>query len=99
MSILIRGMEMPKNCRECPFYYPFICMARDENIAEDCNPVKSRDKDCPLIELPLHGDLIERKTAYESLLCGMVMTGYQSQALACIDEFFVPTIIEAEEEK
>ena len=49
MAVLIKGFKFPKTCRECPFYYPVICMARDENIAEDCNPVNSRDKDCPLV--------------------------------------------------
>lgn len=48
-------------------------------------------------EIPPHGDLIERKAAYDSLLNGMVMTEYQSRALDCISGFYVPTIIPAEE--
>jgi len=46
--------------------------------------------------VPPHGDLIERKAAYDSLLDGMVMTGYQSRALDCIAEYIVPTIIPAD---
>ena len=57
-----------------------------------------RDGLCPLIELPPHGDLIDRNTAYDSILYGMVMTGYQSRALDCISEYSVPTIIESEGE-
>lgn len=37
-------------------------------------------------------DLIRREDAYESLLNGMVMTGFQSRALDCISEFCVPTV-------
>lgn len=35
-------------------------------------------------------DYISREAAYESLLNGMVMTGYQSRALDCISEFSIP---------
>ena len=42
MSLLIRGMEMPKNCFICPFKNLEIC-----------------DEDCPLIEVPPHGRLID----------------------------------------
>ena len=81
MSVLI-NMEMPKNCFFCRFKNIGICESKE---------------DCPLIEVPPHGDLIERKAAYDSILDGMVMTGYQSMALDCIRELYVPTIIQAEE--
>lgn len=59
MSILIKGMEMPKNCGECclkvydgeDYVCPFswqICLSL------------GRQNICPLIELPPHGDLIDR---------------------------------------
>ena len=60
------------------------------------DPSKQRLDNCPLFHVLPHGDLIERKAAYDSLLYGMVMTGYQSRALDCIDEYSVPTIIPAE---
>lgn len=37
-------------------------------------------------------DLIRRKDAYDSLLNGMVMTGYQSRALDCIAEYSIPAV-------
>ena len=40
-------MEMPKNCGDCWF----------EHAYEFC---ESKYEDCPLIELPPHGDLIDR---------------------------------------
>jgi hypothetical protein len=59
MSILIPGMEMPKNCLECP-----LCWEDEEGM--NCcftNVVClniGRQAACPLIELPPHGDLVER---------------------------------------
>jgi len=68
MSILIKGMEMPENCFECP------CCRHDsvDGIkAEQCNLTldvfdanyferwNSRAQNCPLIELPPHGRLID----------------------------------------
>lgn len=61
MSILIKGMEMPKNCGECPIYehlsihgntFRFCRLTRMET-----NPTERRD-DCPLIEVPTHGKWI-----------------------------------------
>lgn len=103
MSIIIKGMKMPASCTDCPLFenkYRFHgCHAKEESFNDKSmwNFKGSRPSWCPLIELPPHGDLIERNAAYDSLLYGMVMTGYQSQALDCINEFSVPTIIEAEE--
>lgn len=65
MSILIKGMEMPKNCSLCPcscswdpWTEPTICRALDEEpeISDT-----ERLSECPLVELPTpHGDLIDR---------------------------------------
>ena len=59
MSILIRGMEMPKNCQECGLYIEGACYAkgyRDYRSIMDM----SKPDDCPLIEIPTpHGRLID----------------------------------------
>ena len=61
MSVLIKGMKMPKNCGACPletdygtcgYYSLFVEAGHDSEIW------KRRD-DCPLIELPPHGRLID----------------------------------------
>ena len=66
MSILIRGMEMPKCCEYCRFSYALPngdydiyvkCAALNRLIPTDD---KLKRDDCPLIELPTHGDLIDR---------------------------------------
>jgi len=60
MSILIKGMKMPKNCYDCEFRqsgYPDWC-----DLSITCRDVYNtsiRQKWCPLIELPDHGDLID----------------------------------------
>ena len=59
MSVVIRGMEMPENCRECPFegYHVDIgqtyCMACLKVLATAFKPIafEGRHKDCPLFEL------------------------------------------------
>ena len=62
MSVVIRGMEMPRNCDECPCYYETEGAWRNEcevlgkeYIADDYRP-----EWCPLVELPAqHGRLID----------------------------------------
>lgn len=69
MSILIKGMEMPTSCTECP------CCRHDNwngETAHQCNVsfitfgaedenwiYNTRPNWCPLIELPPHGRLID----------------------------------------
>ena len=64
MSIIIKDMDMPKNCLLCPFCVP----EADEDNGEICAvsgqfPLMNKEErnvECPLIELPPHGDLIDR---------------------------------------
>lgn len=56
MSVVVRGMEMPRNCMACPFpsvgtdaYY---CQCPTmEGKKYDFEQAESRPKDCPLFEL------------------------------------------------
>ena len=65
MSILIKGMEMPKNCNECPLHFyegQGICSCRALPAIDDdeiLKPWKKKRKDCPLVQVPPHGDLID----------------------------------------
>ena len=61
MSLVIKGMEMPKNCGDCWF----------EHAYEFC---ESKYEDCPLIELPPHGDLIDRRYAIATACSGRIRT-------------------------
>ncbi len=61
MSILIKGMRIPKNCCECPLETDYGTCGYYSLFVEgghDSDWEKRRD-DCPLIELPSHGDLID----------------------------------------
>jgi len=56
MSVLIRGMEMPKNCIECPMQFGGMCYVQPEEINEPrvANTpleVKGRASWCPLEEV------------------------------------------------
>lgn len=57
MSILIKDIGMPINCQ--------TCFASDDGCrfckaAKEYIPMLGKPKFCPLIELPDHGDLIDR---------------------------------------
>ena len=62
MSVLIKGMEMPKSCEKCP------CKTADAFGGLGCQttgyiPLRKANQDrpdwCPLIEVPPHGRLID----------------------------------------
>ena len=66
MSILIPGMKMPTSCFDCPMCYDSIgCILTgeqwwsDSHVYLDFSPNKERMWNCPLIELPPHGRLID----------------------------------------
>ena len=70
MSVLIKGIEIPKNCLECMFrmsywkraltpsgeIFTYGCMLNGKEI----NILEKRCKDCPIVEVPTpHGRLID----------------------------------------
>ena len=64
MSLLIPSEPMPRNCGECPLEH-WECMLMDLD-AEDIYPYylgNKRHPDCPLIEVPPHGRLIDGDVA------------------------------------
>ena len=73
MSILIKGMKMPKNCPQCPCAYwadhsTFLgCNVKPgKRYAmkdEEYRKLSTRPNWCPLVEVPTpHGRLIDAKT-------------------------------------
>lgn len=83
MSILIRGMEMPTNCYDCPFIrqsfgFDFYC-AKGNGIEDDIKNVYSkRMDDCPLVEVPPHGRLIDADAFATNLKDISVRQGYKN---------------------
>ena len=51
MSVLIKGMEMPKSCSDCKLRMAVGCCG---NL-----PHNTRMPNCPLVEIPPHGRLID----------------------------------------
>jgi len=106
MSVLIKGMMMPINCQTCPFVqneYPiggealvYRCRCTFTQVLAD-KPAFERNKDCPLVEIPSHGRLIDadelkKKYPHDEDWEYPVTTN----EMACEDIDDMPTIIEAE---
>ena len=70
MSVLIKGMEMPKSCYVCPFcdYVSARCDAVKGNPYTQESRYEKRDDFCPLIEVPEpHGRMIDADALVEDL--------------------------------
>ena len=63
MSILIRGMEMPKKCGQCKLFHaehPMYCTADESHRTVGAPYGMPRPDWCPLIDIPTpHGRLID----------------------------------------
>ena len=110
MSILIKGMEMPTSCIECP------CCRHDNwngETAHQCNVsfitfgaedenwiYNTRPNWCPLIELPPHGRLIDIKSVEDGKFV-TVGNDYQRWWNGALESVIdnAPTVIEAEGSK
>lgn len=90
MSILIKGMTMPKNCFECNFAVDGTCVAMRPIRIRDWK-AKETTNYCPLVELPPHGRLIDADA-----LRNLCDEPHWCVWLSEIDD--APTILEAEEE-
>ena len=103
-DILIKGMKMPTSCSECLFKH---LSPTGESIVCELDlstvPLESRPFDCPLIELPPHGRLIDADALLKKF-CGHC-DGYEECGtnkirVECYDLGLInhsPTIIEAED--
>lgn len=106
MSVVIHGMEMPKNCKECPFcqwsnhYQMYVCFDGNrytEMFFDGKHPTESalrsrRADNCPMTELPPHGRLIDGDRLHEKVA---MFVGASHWVAVEIKQ--TPTVIEAEE--
>lgn len=103
MSLLIKGMDMPKRCLDCPCYDWSDEVCRGEGVAEAfiIENSEERSEFCPLIEIPTpHGRLIDADKLAKVIEDAMNRKdnplGYD--AVEILGEIYVAkTIIEAEE--
>lgn len=96
MSVLIKGMEMPENCKECRISFDigqeWLCqLCTDSNpIAEgaefwrECGDGSDEHRPdwCPLIPVPPHGRLGDLDELESGLrLCASYQDGYRQQGI------------------
>ena len=102
MSVIVKGMEMPKTCNDCGLRDSFDCWITDSYIEARFS---KRNEDCPLVEIPTpHGRLIDVDEPMTKISTMMQEPDYQHEgenwmvglimARDAIDE--APTVIEAE---
>ena len=98
-DILIRGISIPRNCFECPLFtncdacegYECGCgllggIGYEEDISED----RRRDN-CPLVELPEHGDLVSKDDVMNAILGEPPEAHYPSWYASIVNE--IPAIV------
>ena len=105
MSILIKGAKMPRDCTECPFFiksnspkYPFVDCKIIGRLGSVFNCI-GISVDCPLVELPPHGDLIDYNFCLKNYELLHDDDGNPVYAVRMRDINAAPAIIEAEEVK
>ena len=105
MSILIKGMEMPQNCDSCPFldgFGPYAnCTLLHGYIALNRMAENWRLEDCPLVEVPPHGRLIDADAMIRNIEKAITPSRYIKERNADMVKFLSleDTIIPAEEDE
>ena len=66
-GIYIKGMEMPKNCCQCPVNME-LCKRGYKYLLEHPELYDERADDCPLIPVPDHGRLIDADALTETII-------------------------------
>ena len=97
-DILIRGMDKPFNCFACDLSYLrgerlFCCVTKDEVIRYKIA------SDCPLHELPEHGDLIEAEPIKRFITDGLNRKEFGYDQIQVLTEVeYAPVIAPADKE-
>ena len=103
MSILIKNMELPKNCADCRLCDTCECLRDFRTYEEVLDAVEdgdlTRDKNCPLVEIPVpHRRLIDVDDFMRHLINNVADIRTLSPSVVCNALRDTPTIIEAEGE-
>lgn len=105
MSVYIKGMEMPRACQMCPLSHwnkldqLTGCELVRKYVPETDEDFWNNDRPswCPLIEVPPHGDLIDRDTLLQYKGDCYDSKGHLLYAVGTGHILLMPTIIPAEE--
>lgn len=97
MSVYIKGMDMPKDCKECFFlgtgyggqWWCYAIIDAQVSVYDG-----QRNEKCPLVEVKPHGDLIDRDalTSVTEMVNGEFKTYYEKFE---IDD--APVVVKSEE--
>ena len=94
MSVLIKGMEIPKSCAKCKLFGEYGCpfigavgyaLTRGE-----------RNEDCPLVPVPPHGRMIDADALCKTLR-SLVEREYTPEVFANWIENHIDSVIPSEE--
>lgn len=106
MSLIIKGMDMPKSCRYCAIKelhnddgQESVCqLICGKSVEEYIYCVDKRHPDCPLVEVPTpHGDLIDKnRIMYELGESTMSRSNREFCIRVLTAKSLTPIIIEAE---
>lgn len=96
MSVLIKGIDKPKNSRECPFAVMAEDWGKECIVGGEYHWDNERVcEGCPLVEVSPHGRLID---ADKLLKKGIFLSDWSAQKwVSEVDIGLMRTIIEAEE--
>lgn len=101
MSILIKGMEMPTGCYDCPLKQWFgdreftvhYCYAICKEVSDD----GEIDADCPLVPVPPHGRLIEAEPILKFIQDGLNSGKFGNDVIQVMTEIqYAPAVIPPE---
>ena len=107
MSVIVKNMEMPKNCQECGLYIEGACYAKGYRDYRSIMDTAKPD-DCPLVDIPTpHGRLGDLDALYAEISNGNKayngIEGYDGKypnianVDDCLDAIkYADTVIEAE---
>ena len=102
MSVLIKGMEMPTSCMLCPFCVEEADPANGEMcmVTGTLMPPCTRERldNCPLIEIPPHGRLIDADDLLATVHSAMEDDDMYEDDYRDVRDWLAvaPTVIEAE---
>lgn len=77
MSILLKEIEMPECCMNCPLSvsvnFGLVCcptstILPDSKLFDDNGDALEKPSWCPIIEVPPHGDLIDKDATMNEIL-------------------------------
>ena len=102
-DIVIRNMEMPKSCidgkgiKDCPFVGVCQIYKNTPYSQKKDKFLEQRLEGCPLVELPPHGDLIDRSELSTISITDYKFEGHLVVEIEDIEN--APTILEASKEE